>query len=213
MGFFNWAAPLVRKFGDRFTADDAATIAGWLRPAVESGGRLMDVGGGAGQLAALLAEALNAHVTVLDPTAEMLSHVPAGERVTALHGSAEVIPLPDDTFDAIVVTDAFHHFRDQAAAVGEFARVVRHDGLVLVLDLDPRPFAMRLIRWGEILLGEPGTFMTPDQMCAFMAEHGIAGECEPLRKADYRFLGTVRKPASYSTTSVASAYPSAHISS
>lgn len=196
MGFFNWAAPLVRRFGDRFTADDTATIADWLRPAVGPDGHLMDVGGGAGQLAVLLANALDAHVTVLDPTAEMLSHVPEGQRVTALHGSAEAIPLPDDTFDAIVVTDAFHHFRDQSAAVGEFARVVRDGGLILVLDLDPRPLSMRLIRWGEMLLGEPGAFMTPDEMCAFMAQHGISGECEPLRKSDYRFLGTVRKSPS-----------------
>jgi len=193
VGFFNWAAPLVRRFGDRFTTDDAGKIAGWLRPAVAPGGHVLDVGGGAGQLAALLAEALDARVTVLDPTAEMVAHVPASERIVGVQGTAEAMPLPDDGFDAIVVTDAFHHFRDQNAAVAEFARVVRDDGLVLVLDLDPRPIAMRLVRLGEMLLGEPGAFMTPEQMCAFMAERGINGECEPLRKADYRFLGTVRK--------------------
>ena len=191
MGFFNWAAPLVRRYGDRFTAEDAGAIAGWLRPAVAPGGHVLDVGGGAGQLAMLLAEALDARVTVLDPTAEMVAHVPASERITGVQGTAEAMPLPDDGFDAIVVTDAFHHFRDQAAAVTEFTRVVRDGGLVLVLDLDPRPLSMRLIRWGEMLLGEPGAFMTPAQMCAFMSEHGIEGECEPLRKADYRFLGQV----------------------
>ena len=193
MGFFNWAAPLVRRFGDRFTSDDAGVIAEWLRPAVAPGGHVLDVGGGAGQLAALLAEALDARVTVLDPTAEMVAHVPTNERISAVQGTAEAMPLPDDGFDAIVVTDAFHHFRDQGAAVGEFTRVVRDGGLVLVLDLDPRPLSMRLIRLGEMLLGEPGAFMTPEQMCAFMAGHGIRGACEPLRKADYRFCGTVRK--------------------
>lgn len=193
MGFFNWAAPAIRRFGDRFTPEDAAEIAGWLRPAVSPGGHLLDVGGGAGQLAVLLAAQLSAQVTVLDPTEEMISHVPSGDGVSALRGTAEAIPLPDDTCDGIVVTDAFHHFRDQAAAVAEFARVVRPDGLVLVIDLDPRPFAMRLIVLGERLLGEPGAFLAPDEMCAFMAAHGINGECESLRKADYRFLGRVRK--------------------
>lgn len=193
MGFFNWAAPLVRRFGDRFTTDDVGVIAEWLRPAVAPGGHVLDVGGGAGQLAMLLAEALDARVTVLDPTAEMVAHVPTNERISAVQGTAEAMPLPDDSFDAIVVTDAFHHFRDQGAAVAEFRRVVRDGGLVLVLDLDPRPLSMRLIRLGEMLLGEPGAFMTPEQMCAFMAGHGIEGTCEPLRKADYRFLGTVQK--------------------
>lgn len=193
MGFFNWAAPWVRRYGDRFTAEDASTIAGWLRPAAQPGGHVLDVGGGAGQLAMLLAEALDVRVTVLDPTAEMVTHVPQNERVTAIQGTAEAMPLSDDGFDAIVVTDAFHHFRDQSAAVAEFTRVVRDGGLVLVLDLDPRPLTMRLIRLGEMLLGEPGAFMTPEQMCAFMAAQGIHGECEALHKADYRFLGTIRK--------------------
>lgn len=192
MGFFNWAAPAVRRFGDRFTTEDVAEIVGWLRPTVPSGGSFLDVGGGAGQLASLLAEALDATATVLDPTPQMLSHVQPNERVTAVAGTAEAIPFPDDTFDAVLTTDALHHFRDQRAAVSEFARVVRSGGAVLVLELDPTPFAMRLIVLGEKLLGEPGTFMTPSEMCAFMSEHGIAGVCEHLRKADYRFLGIVR---------------------
>lgn len=193
MGFFNWAAPLIRRFGDRFTAQDAAEIAGWLRPATVDGMRVLDVGGGAGQLAVLLSQALDAHVTVLDPTAEMLSHVPASDRIAAVAGTAEAMPFADSAFDAVVVTDAFHHFRDQARAVAEFARVVRPDGLVLVLELDPRPLPMRMIVLGERLLGEPGAFMSPSQMCAFMKANGIEGVCEPLAKANYRFLGTVRK--------------------
>jgi demethylmenaquinone methyltransferase/2-methoxy-6-polyprenyl-1,4-benzoquinol methylase len=193
VGFFDWAAPLVRRYGDRFTAEDVATIADWLRAATAPGGAVLDVGGGAGQLAALLADALDAHVTVLDPTAKMLEHVPTGDRITAVAGSAEDIPLEDSAYDAIVVTDAFHHFRNQDAAVSEFARVVRPGGVVLVLDLDPRPLAMRVVALAERIAGEPGAFMTPEQMCAFMAAHGIPGECVAEQGASYRFLGTVKK--------------------
>jgi demethylmenaquinone methyltransferase/2-methoxy-6-polyprenyl-1,4-benzoquinol methylase len=192
VGFFNWAAPFVRRFGDRFTADDAAVIADRLRPAVPEGGAVLDVGGGAGQLAALLADALGARITVLDPTPEMLDHVPSHPGVTAVLGVAERVPADDDSFDAVVVSDAFHHFRDQVGAVAEFARITRSGGLVLVLELDPRPLGMRLIVIGEKLLGEPGAFFTPDEMCAFMAAHGIDGECRPEKGADYSFLGVVR---------------------
>jgi len=195
VGFFNWAAPLIRRYGDRFTPEDATRIAEWLRPAMpERGGAVLDVGGGAGQLAALLAEALDARLTVLDPTPQMLSHVPESGVVTAVAGTAEAIPLPDDSCDALVVTDAFHHFRDQATAVSEFARVVRPGGRVLVLDLDPSGLAMRLIALGERLLGEPAAFMTPEEMCAFMAKHGIEGECTREDGPSYRFLGVVEKP-------------------
>lgn len=195
MGFFNWAAPLIRRYGDRFTPDDAMRIAEWLRPAMpERGGAVLDVGGGAGQLATLLADELDASVTVLDPTPQMLDHVPTGARVLAVSGSAELMPFFDNSFDAIVVTDAFHHFSDQKAAVAEFARVVRPGGRVLVLDLDPSGLAMRLIAFGERFLGEPAAFMTPTEMCAFMRENGIVGECAQEEGASYRFLGVVEKP-------------------
>ncbi|KAF0206862.1 MAG: type 11 [Actinobacteria bacterium] len=194
MGFFNWAAPLIRRFGDRFTAENSAEIAEWLSPAVEPGGRVLDVGGGAGQLAVLLAHALSASVTVLDPTPEMIDHVPDISGVSTVTGTAEAMPFADDSFDAIVVSDAFHHFRDQEGAVREFVRVTRPGGLVLILELDPRGLLMGLIVFGEKLLGEPGAFLTPDEMCGFMASQGIDGLCEKLQKADYRFLGTVDKP-------------------
>lgn len=193
MGFFNWAAPLVRIYGNRFDADDAERIGSLLRPSVAPGGRILDVGGGAGQLAHLLAGALDAHVTVLDPTPQMLDHVASDERVSAVQGVAEALTFPADSFDAVVVTDAFHHFRDQAGAAREFARVVRHGGSVLVLDLDPSGFFMRLLVLGEKLLGEPGAFMTPREMCEFMAANGIDGECAKEGGASYRYLGRVRK--------------------
>jgi ubiquinone/menaquinone biosynthesis C-methylase UbiE len=191
MGFFNWAAPMFGHFADRWSPEDIETIANWLRPSVSAGGALLDVGGGTGALAKRLAAALDARVTVLDPTPEMLSFVPDDSPVIAVQGSAEAMPFADDSFDAIIVTDAFHHFRDQPGAVEEFARVVRGGGTVIVLELDPRGFVMRAIVLGEKLLGEPGAFFTPDQLCAFMAEHGIAGTCEPLSGVSYRYTGTV----------------------
>lgn len=191
MGFFNWAAPIFGHFADRWSPDDIETIAGWLRPSVSAGGTLLDVGGGTGALAGRLATALQAHVTVLDPTAEMLRYVPDDGPVQAVRGVAEAMPFDDNTFDALIVTDAFHHFRDQPGAVTEFARVVRPEGLVIVVELDPRGFVMRSIVLGEKLLGEPGAFFEPDELCAFMAEHGISGTCERLKSVSYRYSGIV----------------------
>lgn len=191
MRFFSWAAPLVRRWGDRWTAEDAGLLADWLRPAVPPDGRVLDVGGGSGQLAVLLAEALPARVTVLDPTPELVRHVPEHQQVDWRLGAAERMPFGDATFDAVIATDAFHHFRDQDAAVREFARVVRPGGRVLVLDLDPSTLGMKLVRLAERLAGEPGAFHTTDGLCAFMAERGIRGRCERLDGPSYRFLGTV----------------------
>lgn len=194
MGFFNWAAPLIRLYGNRFDTDDAARISLWLRPAVAAGGRILDVGGGAGQLAHLLADALQAHVTVVDPTPEMLGYVCTDGRVDAVSGAAEDLPFGNDSFDAIVVTDAFHHFRDPGRSVAEFARVVRPNGLVLVLDLDPSIRPIQFVAFVERLFGEPASFMTPLEMCSLMSEHGIEGDCSPDQGYSYRFVGCVQKP-------------------
>jgi len=149
------------------------------------------VGGGTGALARHLYKAAGAQVTVLDPTPEMLRYIPADGSIRGVVGTAEAMPFEDDSFDALIVTDAFHHFRDQAGAVAEFRRVAQPGGGVIVVELDPRGFVMRTIVLGEKLLGEPGAFFAPDQMCEFMSENGIAGTCAQLRGVSYRFVGEV----------------------
>ena len=148
MAFFNWAAPLFHRFGDRWSAEDAEGIAAWLRPYVPEGGLLLDLGGGTGALAAHLADALRCRVTVLDATPEMLAYLPERDDVSGIGGCAEAMPFHDDSFDAVVVSDAFHHFGDQDGAVREMQRVVRCGGGVLVLELD-REGGMRLVVLGR----------------------------------------------------------------
>lgn len=197
VGFFNWAAPLFGRFADRWSSKSIDEIAGWLTPYLRGpcpeNCEVLDVGGGTGALARRLHEATGARVTVLDPTPEMLRYVPTSGAVHGVLGSAETMPFSDDTFDVVVVTDAFHHFRDQGRAASEFRRVVKAGGGVLVVELDPRGPLMRAIVWSEKMLGEPGAFYTPHDMCRFMSEHGVIGTCSRMKAAAYRFIGTVRK--------------------
>ena len=189
MGFFNWSAPLFDRLADRWSPKDVSEIAGWLQPYVQPGGRLIDIGGGTGALAAKLAQALEAEVIVLDPTMEMINYVPSEPLVHAVLGSAEEMPFDENYADAAIVSDAFHHFRDQDGAATEMSRVVRHGGGIVVLELDPTGFWMRALVLAEKLLGEPGAFFTPGEMCEFFSNHGIEGECTPIGGPSYRFVG------------------------
>jgi demethylmenaquinone methyltransferase/2-methoxy-6-polyprenyl-1,4-benzoquinol methylase len=194
MGFFNWAAPLFGRYADRWSPASVREIVGWLKPSLGTpcpeACRILDVGGGTGALATKLAAELGTRITVLDPSPKMLRYIPDRAPVDAVVGTAESMPFPNDSFDALIVTDAFHHFRDQSGAVGEFARVVRPEGTIIVLDLDPRGL-MQIIVLAEKLLGEPGTFFRPSELCAFMGERGIVGTCEKTRGVSYRFTGKV----------------------
>lgn len=193
---FAWSAPLFGHFADRWSDEAIDRIIERLKPFMRGdcpkGCSILDVGGGTGALGRRLHARLGAQVTVLDPTPQMLRYIPANGPVRAVLGQAEAMPFADDSFDAVIVTDAFHHFRNQAAAAHEFARVVRCGGGVIVYELDPRGFGMRAVVAIERLLGEPGAFFEPNAMCSFMAANSIEGICTPERGVSYRFVGLVK---------------------
>jgi len=53
-----------------------------------------------------------------------------GEEVT--QASAEQIPFPDESFDAVFVLDVLEHVRDEAAALTQIYRVLKPGGIVVI---------------------------------------------------------------------------------
>ena len=191
MGFFSWAAPMFHRSDKRWTEEDVAMIVGWLKPATGELRTFLDVGGGTGGLTTRLADRLGIPVTVLDPTPEMVRYIPENSGVTVVLGVAEKMPLPNASFDAVLICDALHHLRDQREALREIARVVRAGGAVLVLDLDAARRSTKVVGFVERLLGEPAAFLTPAELGTMMADCGIIGSCVGERGPSYHFLGTV----------------------
>ncbi|MFG1654420.1 class I SAM-dependent methyltransferase [Micromonospora sp. NPDC049275] len=91
--------------------------------------RVLDLGAGTGKLAATLV-AVGADVVAVEPDPAMLSELRrAMPAVRALPGSAEAIPLPDASVDAVVAGNALHWF-DMAVAGPEIARVLAPGGVL-----------------------------------------------------------------------------------
>jgi SAM-dependent methyltransferase len=85
--------------------------------------RVLDLGAGTGKLTALLTE-LGAEVTAVEPDPAMLAELRRGlPSARALPGSAERIPLPDASVDAVLCGQAMHWF-DMSRALPEIARVL-----------------------------------------------------------------------------------------
>ena len=97
----------------------------WLLPPDASD--VLDLGAGTGKLTTRLVER-GLDVVAVDPIPEMLELLRNSLPDTlALLGTAEEIPLPDNSVDAIVVAQAWHWF-DPELAVKEVARVLRPGG-------------------------------------------------------------------------------------
>lgn len=88
---------------------------------------VLDLGAGTGKLTVRLVERGLAVVAV-DPIPEMLEVLSGSLPDTpALLGTAEEIPLPDNSVDSVLVAQAWHWF-DPERAVAEVARVLRPGG-------------------------------------------------------------------------------------
>ena len=108
--------------------DYAQAAVRWaLEPA--RGPRVLDLGAGTGKLTVTLV-ALGADVIAVEPDPAMLMELrrvlPA---VHALPGSAEAVPLPDASVDAVLAGNALHWF-DMDVAGPEIARVLVPDGIL-----------------------------------------------------------------------------------
>jgi SAM-dependent methyltransferase len=97
----------------------------WLLPA--DARDVLDLGAGTGKLTTRLVER-GLGVVAVDPIPEMLELLSSSLPDTpALLGTAEEIPLPDDSVDAVLVAQAWHWF-DRELAAKEIARVLRPGG-------------------------------------------------------------------------------------
>ncbi|MCP2321541.1 SAM-dependent methyltransferase [Hamadaea flava] len=93
------------------------------------GTRVLDLGAGTGKLTATLID-LGVDVVAVEPDPQMLAELRRGlPGVRALPGSAEQIPLPDASVDAVVAGNAMHWF-DMAVAGPEIARVLAPGGVL-----------------------------------------------------------------------------------
>ncbi|MEG3070169.1 MAG: methyltransferase domain-containing protein [Candidatus Syntrophopropionicum ammoniitolerans] len=125
---------------------------------------VLDLGGGTGINAAALYRS-GARVTIADASPAMLKKA-AGKnmQVRLVQALAEDLPLPDSSFDIVLISDAWHHFTDQAGAAAEVARVLRPTGRLYIIDFDPRQKITKTIAFVEGLLAEPATFTSPDEL-------------------------------------------------
>ncbi len=134
--------------------------------------RILDVGCGTGYLLrrlALLAPAASELIGI-DPAPGMIAAARASAadpRLRFLHGAAEQLPFPAESFELVVSTTSFDHWVDQQAGLGECARVLSQDGCLILSD----QFSAWLLP--TLLLGRRGRARTKRQATQLLLAAGF----------------------------------------
>jgi len=116
------------------------TMALWLdaiaeRVPADQIDRILDLGCGTGRFTARLSDQFDASVVGVDPSVKMLAEARDSvdhPRVEFREGSAESLPLEDESICLIYMSMVYHHVEDLARAVSEFARVSRPGGFLCI---------------------------------------------------------------------------------
>jgi ArsR family transcriptional regulator len=115
-----------------------------------------DLGCGTGQLSEIVAPyvrrvvAVDGSIDMLDAARQRLDGV---ANVDIRRGELEALPLTDGELDAAMLSLVLHYSPDPSRALAEVARVVRHGGRVLVVDMLPHEREEYQQQMGHVWLG------------------------------------------------------------
>ena len=174
---FNKLGWAFHRFGKRIYPQEVRQSLCRFLDALPSEAKVLDVGAGTGVLCQLsLACRDDLALTAADPAEGMLQY--CGEHVQTVVAPAETLPFDNDSFDAVLMGEALHHFRDVDAAFLEIKRILKPNGMLFIYDFNPKKLKGKLIAKGEILLGEPGNFFEPSILATKLATFGFKANSE-----------------------------------
>jgi ubiquinone/menaquinone biosynthesis C-methylase UbiE len=136
--------------------------------------KILDIGAGKGDVAAMVQQTGPCDVYALDPDKKRIEIAQRAHPSlkTCVSGS-ESIPYGDGFFDRVYSTMAVHHFANQEKSFVEIARVLKPGGTLVVLDVSSKSFMGRVGHFvGSTILRVHLHFMNPEELVAMLGREG-----------------------------------------
>jgi ubiquinone/menaquinone biosynthesis C-methylase UbiE len=149
-----------------------------------------EIGAGFGAFTAFLAKQVNSTVRIT--ATELLAQIPnlskglekqGASNVKVVVGAPESTNLPDNSCDAIIVRNTYHHFDQPAAMAASLFRTLRRGGTLFMIEW-PR-VQMRTGEWDGIM---PTVLIEQLQRAGFIHQRTVDPFDKPL------YLVVMRKP-------------------
>jgi len=141
------------------------------------GAAVLDVACGTGTILRRMADACPINGCGIDMSENMIEQ--AKRKCPEMNiqlSRCEKTPFADNTFDAITVCMAYHHFSDKPGFIKEAARIIKLGGCLYIAD--PRfPFVIRKAMNAFFkIIRVAGAFFTPDEIHRDFAAYGFAAD-------------------------------------
>ena len=135
--------------------------------------------------------AFGVQVTILEPSRRdeiCFSHV-MNENCTVVNGQLEYMPFDDNYFDKIIVLDYLNHTADCDKSVKEINRVLKHDGEVIVEDLNLKDIKVKLKYFKHRICGNNIHYNYPSEIQNIFKKFDFEGTLKEIDNKRYIYIG------------------------
>ena len=125
---------------------------------------LLDIGGNSGKVTEAYSNNCG-EIVVLEPKRNIVEYGKSRRpNIKFIEGQAENISLPNEYFDKVIASASFHHFSDQDKALEEMKRVLKSDGKIIILEIDPNIPSGRRLKVCETLFHTGAKLYQPSKL-------------------------------------------------
>ena len=135
--------------------------------------------------------AFGVQVTILEHNRRdeiCISHV-MNENCTVVSGQMEYMPFNDNYFDKIIVLDYLNHTADCNKSVKEIKRVLKHNGEVIVEDLNLKDLRVKLQYLKHRIIGNTIHYNYPSQIQKIFNGCDFKGSLKEIENKRYIYIG------------------------